>query len=111
MRGPFEQQPPPERARRFADARPDEPVEVETRQVGTSGQVDAGQVGLVETVLDQVENPAKPIGAVHVDHPDGQPAGAPDQDCSVGAAARTRAPVTQRLLSDGRRRGYDDSPG
>ena len=59
---PLEQQAAPERAGWLAYRGADEPVEVEARQVRPTGQVVAAEIGLVEAVLDEVEDPSQPVG-------------------------------------------------
>jgi hypothetical protein len=66
VRRAFEQQPASERTRRLAEPGPDQPVEVEAGQIGAGRQVGAGQVGIVEPVLDDVQDPAQPVGFHHV---------------------------------------------
>ena len=62
MGRPLEQEAASEGAGRLADRGADQPVEVEAGQVRPPGQVVAGELRLVEAVLDEVEDPAQSVG-------------------------------------------------
>jgi hypothetical protein len=64
--GALHQQPPAQRARRLAQRRRHQPVEVEPRQVRLAGQLLAVQVRLGEAPLNDVEQPLQPVGGDHV---------------------------------------------
>ena len=67
VRGALHQQPPAQCARRLAQRRRHQPVEVEPRQVRLAGQLLAVQIRLCEAALDDVEQPLQPVGGDHAD--------------------------------------------
>jgi hypothetical protein len=87
VRGTLHQQPPAQRARRLAQRRRHQPVEVEPRQVRLAGQLLAVQIRLGEAPLDDVEQPLQAIGGDHVRHPATRFAGVPDRICSICVVA------------------------
>ena len=84
VRRPLEQDPAAEPRRRLAGGGRDDPVEVEPRHVSTAGDVRAVDTGLVERLLQHVDEPAERVGRDAHDRPSlrqRRPGGL-DPDCS-----------------------------